>query len=186
MKIYTRTGDDGTTSLSGGRRVPKFHTRVEAYGSVDELISWIGLLRSCPVNDSRSKMLLYIQDQLMTCATTLAEDPEGRMAPNLSLDTKCTLKLEKEIDRMEKKLPALKNFVVPGGNIFVSYCDIARCVCRRAERAVLRLNQTDKTPEIIYKFLNRLSDYLFMLSRQMSLELDNEEIRWPILHVKNL
>ncbi len=91
MKIYTRTGDDGTTSLSGGRRVPKFHIRIEAYGSVDELISWIGLLRSCPVNDSRIKILSYIQDQLMICAATLAADPEGNMAPNISLDTKCAL-----------------------------------------------------------------------------------------------
>lgn len=186
MKIYTRTGDDGTTSLSGGRRVPKYHIRIEAYGSVDELISWIGLLRSCPVNDSRSKILVYIQDQLMICAATLAADPEGNKAPKLSLDTKCALKLEKEIDRMEKKLPVLKNFVLPGGNIFVSYCDIARCVCRRVERKVLRLNQTEKTPEIICKFLNRLSDYLFILSRQMSLELDNEEIKWPVQGVENL
>jgi cob(I)alamin adenosyltransferase len=186
MKIYTRTGDDGTTSLSGGRRVPKFHSRIDAYGSVDELISWIGLLRSCPVNDSRSKILFYIEDQLMICAATLAADPDGKIAPKISLETRCVIKLEKEIDSMEKKLPALKNFVVPGGNIFVSYCDIARCVCRRTERAVLRLNQTDQTPEIICKFLNRLSDYLFMLSRQISLELGNEEIRWPIQRVKNL
>jgi cob(I)alamin adenosyltransferase len=183
MKIYTRTGDDGTTSLSGGRRVPKHHSRIEAYGSVDELISWVGLLRSCPVNDSGRKILVYIQDQLMICAAALATDPEAGKALKLLPDSKCAIRLEKEIDRMEKKLPPLKNFVLPGGNVYVSYCDIARCVCRRAERTVLRLNQTDKTPEIICKFLNRLSDYLFMLSRQMSLELDNEEIKWPFKHV---
>jgi cob(I)alamin adenosyltransferase len=179
MKIYTRTGDDGTTSLSGGRRVPKFHTRVEAYGSMDELISWIGLLRSCPVYVSRNKILIYIQDQLMICAAILSVDPEAGKAPEMKPDPKCPLRLEREIDNMEKRLPALRNFILPGGNIFVSYCDIARCVCRRAERTVLKLNQTEKIPGIICKFLNRLSDYLFMLSRQISLDLDNEVIKWP-------
>jgi len=179
MKIYTRTGDDGTTSLSGGRRVPKYHTRVEAYGSLDELISWIGLLRSCPVNDSRDKILVYIQNQLMICAAILSADTDSGKARELKPDHKCALRLESEIDIMEKKLPVLRNFILPGGNIFVSYCDIARCVCRRAERSVLKLNQTEKMPLIICKFLNRLSDYLFMLSRQISLDLDIKVITWP-------
>jgi cob(I)alamin adenosyltransferase len=179
MKIYTRTGDDGTTSLSGGRRIPKYHLRVEAYGTVDELISWMGLLRDCPVNDSRNGFLIYIQDQLMICAAILSSDPENKKAAKLHPDTGCALKLEKEIDKMEKKLRPLESFILPGGNIFVSYCHIARCVCRRAERTVLRLNQTEETPQIIYKFLNRLSDYLFVLSRKISLELDNDEVRWP-------
>jgi cob(I)alamin adenosyltransferase len=186
MKIYTRTGDNGMTSLSGKRRVPKYHPRVEAYGSVDELISWIGLLRDCPVNEARMDILIYIQDQLMICASILASDPETKIPAKFQPDAGCTLVLEKEIDKMEKKLPPLKNFVLPGGNIYVSYCHIARCVCRRAERAVLRLNQTDKTPKIINKFLNRLSDYLFVLCRKISLELDNEEIKWPLKIVKNL
>ena len=180
MKIYTRTGDDGTTSLSGGRRVPKFHTRVEAYGSVDELISWIGLLRGCPVNRSRKEFLIYIQDQLMISAATLALDPVRNKAPKVIQDKNCVARLEKEIDKMENKLPPLKNFILPGGNSGVSYCQIARCVCRRAERAVLRLNETEKTPELINKFLNRLSDYLFVLSRKISYDLDIEEIKWPI------
>ena len=186
MKIYTRTGDDGTTSLSGGRRVPKYHPRVEAYGSVDELISWIGLLRSCPVNESRTKILVYIQDQLMICAAVLATDPDLTRKPSLKPGSKCIVSLEKEIDMMEKQLVQLRNFILPGGDIFVSYCHIARCVCRRAERAVLRLDKSEKTPAIIIKFLNRLSDYLFVLSRKMSLDLGNEEVRWPVSPVKKL
>jgi len=180
MKIYTRTGDDGTTSLSGGRRVPKFHPRVEAYGSVDELISWIGLLRGCPVNRSRKDLLIYIQDQLMISAATLALDPSRNKESKVILDKNCVARLEREIDKMENKLPPLKNFILPGGDSGVSYCQIARCVCRRAERSVLKLNETEKTPLLINKFLNRLSDYLFVLSRKISYELDIEEIKWPI------
>lgn len=180
MKIYTRTGDDGTTSLAGGTRVAKFHPRVEAYGSVDELISWIGLLRSCQVNERRQGILIYIQDQLMYCAAILASAPEKKSRKKIIMDNDSPARLEREIDKMEKKLTPLKNFILPGGDVFVSYCHIARCVCRRAERSVLRLDQTEKIPEIISKFLNRLSDYLYVLSRSMSLELDNEEIRWPL------
>jgi cob(I)alamin adenosyltransferase len=180
MKIYTRTGDDGTTSLSGGKRVPKFHPRVEAYGSVDELIAWIGLLRSCPVNNSRREILIYIQDQLMRSAALLATEKVTGLNPKIMPDTESIVKLEKEIDCMEAKVAPLKNFILPGGNTDVSYCHIARCVCRRAERAVLKLNEAEKTPAIINKFLNRLSDYLFVLSRNMSLEIDNEDVIWRI------
>ena len=180
MKIYTRTGDDGTTSLSGGKRVPKIHVRVEAYGTVDELISWIGHLRSSKKNAKRKKLLIYIQDQLMTCAAILASDPENPGTQIIQPDPDCVGKLEKEIDRMERKLKPLNSFILPGGNTLVSHCHIARCVCRRAERAVLNLDQTEKTPEIIIKFLNRLADFLFVLSRKISLELDIEEVRWPL------
>jgi len=180
MKIYTRTGDDGTTSLAGGRRVPKFHVRVEAYGSVDELIAWIGLLRDHSDSSNRKGLLIYIQDQLMICAAALATDPENKKSRKFLPDSGSVLKLEKEIDRMEKKLKPLNNFILPGGNIIVSYCHIARCVCRRAERNVLRLNQTEKSPEIVARFLNRLADYLFVLSRFISLELDIEEIKWSV------
>ncbi|HNY14033.1 MAG TPA: cob(I)yrinic acid a,c-diamide adenosyltransferase [Bacteroidales bacterium] len=179
MKIYTRTGDKGATSLAGGRRVPKSCQRIEAYGTVDELISWIGLLRGCEFNKPRNKILLYIQDQLMSCAAALATDPLKYKSPILMPDAKAVTKLEKEIDKMEKKLPVLKNFILPGGNLEVSYCHIARCVCRRTERTVLRLGETEEIPLIIPMLLNRLADYLFVLSRQMSLELDNEEIKWP-------
>jgi cob(I)alamin adenosyltransferase len=180
MKIYTLTGDDGTTSLSGGRRVPKHSIRVESYGSVDELIAWIGLLRDHKENENHKELLIYVQDQLMRCAAALAFDkanPESRM---ILPDPDCLTIIEKEIDKMEESLPKLKNFILPGGNILVSYCHIARCVCRRAERTISRLNKTEETPEIVNKFLNRLSDFLFVLSRKIALDLDIEEIKWVV------
>jgi cob(I)alamin adenosyltransferase len=180
MKIYTRTGDDGTTSLSGGRRVPKFYIRVEAYGSVDELISWIGMLRSYPENKKRSKFLIQIQNNLMICAAVLSSDKEAGESTKIKPVMEWIPILENEIDEMEQSLPPLENFIIPGGNQIVSCCHIARCVCRRAERAVLKLNETEKTPDLINKYLNRLSDYLFILSRKLSFELDNEEIKWII------
>ena len=178
MKIYTLTGDDGTTSLSGGRRVQKHSLRVEAYGSVDELIAWIGLLRDHKENHKRKELLIYIQNQLMRCAAALAYDSENTNSKKVLPDNECVSVIEREIDMMEETLPPLKNFILPGGNILVSYCHIARCVCRRAERAVLRLNETEESPEIVNKFLNRLSDFLFVLSRKIGLELDTEEIKW--------
>jgi cob(I)alamin adenosyltransferase len=180
MKIYTLTGDDGTTSLSGGRRVPKHSVRVEAYGSVDELIAWIGLLRDHNENKKRKEFLIYIQSQLMKCAAALAFDDNNANCEKILPDPECISVIENEIDIMEETLPTLNNFVLPGGNILVSFCHIARCVCRRAERAISRLNKTEKSPEIVNKFLNRLSDYLFVLSRKISLELDIEEIKWPV------
>lgn len=181
MKIYTRTGDDGSTSLSGGRRVPKSHPRVEAYGTVDELVSWIGLLRDLRENESRRDVLIYIQDQLMRCAVTLAAGGPGiRKTEKFLPEKKCISFLENEIDVMEASIPPLGNFTLPGGHLVVSYCHITRCVCRRAERSVVRLNDAEKIPSIIYEFLNRLSDYLFILSRFISLEVDNKEISWPL------
>jgi len=180
MKIYTLTGDDGTTSLSGGRRVPKYSLRVEAYGSVDELIAWFGLLRDDSFDANRHDLIIYIQDQLMRCAAALAFDSRNSKSRMLLPDEDCVSRIEQEIDRMEETIPALKNFILPGGNRLVSYCHIARCVCRRAERAVLRLNQSDESPQIVNKFLNRLSDYLFVLSRKISLELDIKEIKWSV------
>jgi cob(I)alamin adenosyltransferase len=180
MKIYTLTGDDGTTSLSGGKRVPKHSARVEAYGSVDELITWVGLLRDQSGNVKRRELLFYIQDQLMRCAAALSNDGENSKIKRVLPDHDCVLFLEREIDLMEETLPALKNFILPGGNTIVSYCHITRCVCRRAERAVIRLNQTEETPVIVNKFLNRLSDFLFVLSRKISYELDIEENIWSV------
>ncbi|MCU0362324.1 MAG: cob(I)yrinic acid a,c-diamide adenosyltransferase [Bacteroidales bacterium] len=180
MKIYTLTGDDGTTSLSGGRRVPKHSLRVEAYGSVDELIAWIGLLRSSAENKSRKEILVYIQDQLMRCAALLAHDSSNPGSRACEVDAACLSVLEKEIDAMEESLPPLRNFILPGGSTVVSYCHIARCVCRRAERAVLRLNEKEVSPAIVQKLLNRLSDYLFVLSRKIGLEFDAEEIKWQV------
>jgi cob(I)alamin adenosyltransferase len=180
MKIYTLTGDDGTTSLSGGRRVPKHSLRVEAYGSVDELIAWTGLIRDQVNNETRRNLLVYIQDQLMRCAAGLAYDSINSKSKIILPESDCISILEKEIDLMEEDLPKLNNFVLPGGHILVSHCHIARCVCRRAERAVARLNISEESPEIIIKFLNRLSDFLFVLSRKIALELDIEEIKWKV------
>jgi cob(I)alamin adenosyltransferase len=180
MKIYTLTGDDGTTSLAGGRRVPKYSLRVEAYGSVDELIAWIGLLRDHKENAGRKDILIYIQSQLMFCAAALATDNEHSSPRVILPENECLNILEKAIDSMEESLEPIKNFILPGGNVIISYCHIARCVCRRAERAVLRLNADEKTPAIVIKFLNRLSDYLFVLSRKISLEIGNEEIKWQM------
>jgi len=180
MKIYTRTGDDGTTSLSGGKRIPKHHVRIEALGTVDELISWIGLLRDYPDNESRREFLVFIQNQLMKFTAMLASETNGEMPGESNPDINCVKLIENEIDKMEEALNPLRSFIIPGGNILVSNCHIARCVCRRAERAVLRLNNTEKIPPVIYKFMNRLADYLFILSRKISLDLDVKEIKWLI------
>jgi cob(I)alamin adenosyltransferase len=180
MKIYTLTGDDGSTSLAGGRRVPKHSLRVEAYGSVDEVIAWIGLIRSGDNDTTRRKIYIYIQDQLMRCAAALAHDKDNEKSRKILPEENCPAVLEQEIDKMEESLPPLSNFILPGGNTLVSHCHIARCVCRRAERAVLRLNESEESPAIVIKFLNRLSDYLFILSRKISLETDNEEVIWSV------
>jgi len=154
--------------------------RVEAYGTIDELVSWIGLLRDHKENSKRKNMLIYIQDQLLKYAVVLGSKAGRITDKELLPDPDSVQKLENEIDKMQKKLVPLTKCIVPGGKVLISYCHIARCVCRRAERSVLKLNQTEKIPETIIKFLNRLSDYLFVLSRKISLELDIEEIKWPI------
>ncbi len=180
MKICTGGGDDGTTSLKGGERVPKHSLRVEAFGTADELIAWIGLLRDFKENSKRAQFLIFIQDQLMKCTASLAAGKADRTTEKFIPGPESVLALEKEIESMETKLPETVKFILPGGHILVSYCHIARCVCRRTERAVLRLKNAEEIPEIIPKFLNRLSDYLFVLSRLLSLELDIQEITWPI------
>ena len=180
MKIYTRTGDDGTTSLAGGERVPKYNIRVEAYGTVDELISWIGLLADHRENINRKDFLKYLQDQLMRAAATIASDPAKAEKGKYLPEPDCVRILENEIDKTEAGLEPLNSFILPGGNILVSYCHIARCVCRRAERRVIEASEKEIIPELIIRFLNRLSDYLYVLSRRINLELDNEEIKWSI------
>lgn len=180
MNIYTHTGDDGNTSLSGGERIPKHHPRVDAYGTIDELICWIGLLKDYKENDGRKEKLVYIQNQLMRCSLTLATKNENDKLPEYLPESDCITIIENEIDRMETKLPQLKNFLLPGGNILVSHCHIARCVCRRAERTVINLSREETVPVIVSRFLNRLSDYLFVLARTISLELDIQEVVWRI------
>ena len=173
FKIYTKTGDTGETGLYGGARVPKFHPRVEAYGTVDELNSHIGLLRDLIATPQYRDVLKAIQDRLFTIGAVLASDPEkNMMTPDLK-ETDIQL-LENQIDSMESALPALKNFILPGGHLTVSHCNIARTVCRRVERLVVALNVDPLS--IIY--LTRLSDYLFVLGRKVGQDLGVEEVIW--------
>lgn len=178
MKIYTKTGDAGTTSLIGGTRVPKFHIRIEAYGTVDELISFVGLLRDQEISQNHKKNLISIQDRLMTCAAILATDCENCDVKIPQLHEADIVFLEKAIDEMEKSLQALTSFILPGGHPAVSYCHVARSVCRRAERKTLYLSQEYAVDSMVIKYLNRLSDYFFVLSRKISSELQAEEIPW--------
>lgn len=179
MKIYTKTGDKGTTSLIGGTRVAKSHLRIETYGTVDELNSYIGLVRDQEVNGSRSAILKEIQDRLFTVGATLATDPEKAPKVNTpDLHEEDVLLLEAEIDAMTAQVPPLRAFVLPGGHQAVSFCHVARCVCRRAERLVIRLQEESYVDDLVIIYLNRLSDYLFALCRIMSHELQAEEIAW--------
>ncbi|MEW6470327.1 MAG: cob(I)yrinic acid a,c-diamide adenosyltransferase [Bacteroidota bacterium] len=178
MKIYTKTGDKGQTSLIGGTRVPKHHIRIEAYGTVDELNSWIGLLHSQDIADDHKKALLEIQDRLFTIGSSLASDPERSKMKLPDLREEDVLMLEKEIDRMNETLPEMRSFILPGGNSTVSYCHIARCVCRRAERHTIHLSENSFVAELVIKYLNRLSDYLFVLSRKIAADTGAEEKPW--------
>lgn len=180
MKIYTRTGDKGTTSLIGGTKVPKSHLRIEAYGTVDELNSHIGLCLDMLTDEASRRLLREVQDRLFTIGSALACDPvkEPRMRiPDLK-EEDITL-LEKEIDRMNEALPEMKHFILPGGHLTVSQLHVARCVCRRAERCIVRLEMEDQEVDnIIIRYLNRLSDYLFVLGRYAGMLLNAEEIPW--------
>ncbi len=185
MKVYTKTGDKGTTALFGGTRVPKHHIRIESYGTVDELNSYIGLIRDQEINQLYKDVLIEIQDRLFTVGAVLATDPEKAILkngkerlniPKISEDD--LLLLENEIDRMEESLPPMTHFVLPGGHTTVSFCHIARCVCRRAERLSVQLNESEEVDESVLKYLNRLSDYLFVLARKLTFDLRAEEVKW--------
>jgi len=185
MKVYTKTGDKGTTALFGGTRVPKHHIRIESYGTVDELNSYIGLIRDQEMNQLYKNVLIEIQDRLFTVGAILATDPEkailknGKERLNIPKISIADIELlENEIDRMEESLPQMTHFVLPGGHTTVSYCHIARCVCRRAERLSVSLNETEAVDESVLKYLNRLSDYLFVLARKLTFDLNAEEVKW--------
>jgi cob(I)alamin adenosyltransferase len=178
IKIYTKTGDKGQTSLIGGTRLPKHHQRIEAYGTVDELNSHIGLLRDVITNTTTTDLLLSIQDRLFTIGSNLAADPDKNKMQLPQLNEEDITALEKAIDDMNRQLPEMKSFVLPGGHLHVSYSHIARCVCRRAERTVVRLAENEKVDEIHIRYLNRLSDYLFMLARFLVKELGVKEMPW--------
>ncbi len=185
MKVYTKTGDTGTTALFGGTRVSKHHIRIESYGTVDELNSHIGLIRDQEINPHYKDVLIEIQDRLFTVGAILATPPEKetlksgeKRLQNLGIKESDIEFLEQEIDKMEESLPPMTHFVLPGGHTTVSYCHIARCVCRRAERLAVHLNDIEPTDELVIKYLNRLSDYLFVLARKLSLDLRAEEVQW--------
>lgn len=179
MKIYTRKGDDGTTGLLGGVRVSKHHARIEAYGNVDELNSYIGLIRDLVANSSHADFLVSIQDRLFTIGSHLAVDPshQGKMQlPSLSeADVSA---LETAMDGMDERLAPMKNFVLPGGHATVSHIHIARCICRRAERSVVFLHELSPVETLIMEYMNRLSDYLFTLSRMVAQEFGATETPW--------
>ncbi len=178
MKIYTKTGDKGTTALFGGKRVSKADSRIDAYGTVDELNSYIGLLRDQEVNTNRKDELVGIQDRLFTLGSILATEPDNSKVKVPQLLEEDVAFLEQKMDEMSETLPEMRSFVLPGGHQSVSFCHIARCVCRRAERLTISLGDDAAVPEIVIIYLNRLSDYLFVLSRMMTQELKAEETPW--------
>jgi cob(I)alamin adenosyltransferase len=178
MKIYTKTGDQGITSLLGGTRVPKSDLRIDAYGTVDELNSYIGLLRDQPVNTDRTDVLKEIQDRLFTIGADLATVPGKDKVKKPDLHSEDIELLENEMDQMELRLPPLTAFILPGGHTSVSFCHVARTVCRRTERITVELASFEPVSDLVIQYLNRLSDYLFVLGRLMALELEVEEVTW--------
>jgi cob(I)alamin adenosyltransferase len=180
QKIYTKTGDAGRTSLIGGTKVPKNHIRINAYGTVDELNAWIGLLNDQLSDTHSRKLLREIQDRLFTIGSSLACDPNKEISMKIpDLKESDILLLESEMDSMNEKLPEIKSFILPGGHITVSTTHICRTVCRRTERVVVELNTIEPPGQpLIVKYLNRLSDYLFVLGRYIGLLNGVEEIKW--------
>lgn len=185
MKIYTKTGDKGTTALFGGTRVPKHHMRIESYGTIDELNSHIGLIRDQEIDTHSKDILINIQDKLFIVGAILATDPNksklksGKERLNISKISNEDIELlEQEMDSMNTHLHAMTHFVIPGGHQTVSFCHIARCVCRRAERLASALNEIEPFQSNTLIYLNRLSDYLFVLARKLSKDLHADEIKW--------
>jgi cob(I)alamin adenosyltransferase len=178
MKIYTKTGDKGYTSLIGGTRVPKHHIRIESYGTVDELNSYIGLIADQDISAHDKKILKEIQDRLFTIGSSLASDPEKSKMVIPDLHTTDIELLEMEMDAMNERLPELRHFILPGGSNAISYCHIARCICRRAERITVHLAEESTVDEKVNIYLNRLSDYLFTLARKIGNDHHIPENKW--------
>lgn len=185
MKVYTKTGDAGTTALFGGTRVPKHHIRIDSYGTVDELNSFIGLVRDQNIDPRSKEILIHIQNKLFTVGAVLATDPEksklknGKDRLNIPKISEEDIELlEKEIDWMDTELPQMTHFVLPGGHPTVSHCHVARTVCRRAERLATALYELEPFDTHTLKYLNRLSDYLFVLARKLSKDLQADEVKW--------
>ena len=185
MKIYTKTGDAGTTALFGGTRVPKYNLRIDSYGTVDELNSWVGLIRDQDTGELVKQTLLAIQNKLFTVGAILATDPaketlkNGKDRLNIEkIKEADLLLLENEMDRMNESLPPMTHFILPGGHQSVSFCHVARTVCRRAERLAAELYEQEPFEKNVNAYLNRLSDYLFIVGRFLSHKLQAEEIKW--------
>lgn len=185
MKIYTKTGDQGKTSLIGGKRVSKSNLRIEAYGSIDELNSFIGLLKDQNTDESTRNLLLKIQNNLFSIGTLLAIDPENEKFKSdknpyshLEINSKDIKELELAMDAMSNTLPALTHFILPGGHPTVSICHICRTICRKSERICVSLDEISSVSENIIIYLNRLSDYFFVLARKLSIDLGVSEIKW--------
>ena len=178
MKIYTKTGDKGISALYGGERVLKNHSRINSYGTIDELNSYIGLIRDQDIDLNIKKSLIKIQHDLFTLGSMLAT-PIEKQTLNISIVNKESVTfLEKEIDKMNEELPKMTHFILPGGHSTVSFCHIARTVCRRAERLTVCLKEEENLNPIILIYLNRLSDYLFTLARKLTKDLSVQEIKW--------
>ena len=178
MKIYTRAGDRGTSTLLGGNIVPKDHPRLEAYGTLDELNAWIGLIRDQLTEDAMRETLMRIQDRLMVGSAVLASEKKEAPVALPELLEADVIFLEEEIDRMDQELQPLQSFILPGGHTTVSYCHLARTTCRRAERHSIQFMKNSDQTGLLVKYLNRLSDYLFTLARKMASDLKIEEIPW--------
>lgn len=181
MKIYTKNGDRGKTSLIGGRKVSKHDLQVEAYGSIDELNSFMGLLKDYSKNDEINQVLFKVQLKLFTIGSILAQEntsTNSAILEKLNISAKDTNFIELQIDKLEKKLPKLSKFIIPGGHKLVSYCHVSRSICRRAERKITKLSDSVKLDSNILPYINRLSDFLFVLSRHFSKELDIKESYW--------
>ncbi len=177
MKIYTKRGDKGDTSLIGGTRVAKNHARIEAYGTVDELNSVVGIIRDTAAFKGANDLLVAIQNNLFTLGSLLASTPDSKMTLP-ALQEQDIMDLEAAIDSMDAELEPLKNFILPGGDLAASQCHVARCVCRRAERRTIDLAETTELDEIIVKYLNRLSDYFFALARYYTQQHGGVETLW--------
>jgi cob(I)alamin adenosyltransferase len=179
MRVYTKTGDDGTSGLIGGTRVAKYDLRLESYGTVDELNSWIGLIRTQHIDLATRELLLSVQNNLFVIGARLATDlSKTDLSGRLPLKEEDITRLEKEMDRILDLLPPMEHFVLPGGSNTVSYCHLARTVCRRAERRVCGLAQEVEIPPELIRYLNRLSDYLFVLSRKVAVDEGVDEVQW--------
>ncbi|MEX0968357.1 MAG: cob(I)yrinic acid a,c-diamide adenosyltransferase [Bacteroidia bacterium] len=178
MKIYTKKGDQGFTSLIGGSKVQKSHIRINAYGTIDELNSFLGLVRDHTTGEQERAELYHIQNQLFTIGSLLASEPGKSKMKLPELKQSSIDMMEQAMDKMNEALPELTAFILPGGHPTGSYCHIARCVCRRAERLVVELNTHEPLIPLVIPFLNRLSDYLFVLARKMVHDAGGEEVQW--------